>query len=325
MRSPGSIELIGAPFDLCGLRLGTRLGPAALRLAGLVEALAGMGLSVTDLGDACGGPGALPETTHPGRLRNLEPLVEAARGLRHAVDGSLKRGALPIVLGGDHALAVGAVAPALHAFDGDLALLWIDAHADVNTPGTSTTGNVHGMPLAALARLQSGTEGTLDSEWQSLLRSLGEGPALDLHRTAWYGLRDVDAPEADRLGGLALTMHDVDRFGVEATLQQFERWLRGTGCRHLWISFDVDVLDPILAPGTGTAVRGGLTYREAHLLAELLRENLDAPDCPYRLVGLDVVETNPLVDVGNQTAIVAVEWVASLFGKTILGRPSGGR
>jgi arginase len=117
-------------------------------------------------------------------------------------------------------------------------------------------------------------------------------------------------------------MQDIDRFGMERVVQEFDEWMRGNGARNLWISFDVDALDPILAPGTGTAVRGGLSYREGHLCAELLRENLDATDCPYQLVGLDLVETNPLYDSHNETARMAVEWIASLFGKTILGAPS---
>lgn len=313
------IDLIGAPFDLCGLRLGSRLGPAALRLAGLSEALIELGYEVNDSWDLFGPVGSLVERTQEGGLRNLLPLVQAVTSLRTATAHSLLEGNTPIVLGGDHTLVVGSVAAALHHFGDTLAVLWIDAHADVNTPGSSATGNVHGMPVAALAGLPSETEGIQDEEWATLQEALGPGPRLRLDRTAWYGLRDVDAPERGRLEGLSVTMHDIDRHGIVTTLHSVDRWLRTVGATELWISFDVDALDPLLAPGTGTAVRGGLTYREAHLMAELLREALDAGDCPYRLAGMDIVETNPIVDAYNQTAVVAVEWVASLFGKTILG------
>ncbi|MGV3617578.1 MAG: arginase [Fimbriimonas sp.] len=313
------IDLIGAPFDLCGFRVGSRLGPAALRLAGLSAALVEVGLDVSDAGDICGPIGNADEYTEEGGLRNLQPLVKAVTALRHATTHSLLEGNLPIVLGGDHTLVVGSIAAALHHYGDTMALLWIDAHADVNTPGSSATGNVHGMPVAALAGLPSETEGLQHDEWEMLQVAMGAGPRLRLERTAWYGLRDVDQPERSRLQGLAITMHDVDRHGIETTIHSVDRWLRTIGATHVWISFDVDALDPLLAPGTGTAVRGGLTYREAHLSAELLREAFDAPDCPYGLAGLDIVETNPIVDAYNQTAVVAVEWVASLFGKTILG------
>lgn len=223
------------------------------------------------------------------------------------------------MLGGEHTLAAATVAAALKVSQGDLAVLWIDAHADMNTPGSSDTGNIHGMPVAALQGWPSGTEGVQDEEWRTWLDLLGPTRLLP-ERTAWYGLRDVDPTERPRLTGLALSMHDVDRHGVDRTMRRFDGWMRNTGATNLWISFDVDSLDPILAPGTGTAVRGGLSYREAHLMAELIREHLDAPGCPYRLMGVDVVETNPLYDTENATAKMAVEWIASLFGKTILGR-----
>lgn len=313
-----AIGLIGAPFDLCGLRVGSRLGPAALRLAGLPESLSRLGYCLQDYGDVCGNAGSIEGYTAPGGLANFTPLVQCVTAVKSAVKDCLDREEFPILLGGDHALAMGSVAAALSFYRKDLAVLWIDAHADVNTPGSSETGNVHGMPLAALAHLDSGVTGPPHEEWMQLKRALGEHP-VRLDRVAWYGLRDVDAPEVPRLNGLALTMHDVDRYGVEATVKRLDNWLRSTGATKLWISFDVDAMDPLLAPGTGTAVRGGLTYREAHLLAELLHEALRSPSCPYQLVGLDVVEVNPLIDSGNQTAIIAVEWVASLFGKRILG------
>lgn len=308
------IELIGAPFDLCGMRLGSRLGPAAIRLAGLSEELSRLGLSITDSGDIR----AQGEFTEEGGLRNFQPLTSCVAQLRQAVSQSLKKDNLPLVMGGEHALVMGGISAALHHFEGDLGVVWIDAHADVNTPGSSETGNIHGMPLAALACLPSETSGVPDREWRHLQAVLGV-PHLKLEHVAWYGLRDVDPAERTRLHGLPITMHHIDLHGVGRTAERIDEFLRSAGVKNVWVSFDVDALDPILAPGTGTAVRGGLTYREGHLFAELLHEQFSVADCPYRLVGLDVVETNPLYDTLNQTANMVVEWVASLLGKTTLG------
>lgn len=311
------IDIIGAPFDLCGMRLGSRLGPAALRLAGLSNALEAVGIETRDLLDV---PAPADCAIEKGDgLRNFRPLLDHIRLLREKVLHSLTAGSVPLVLGGEHTLAVAGISAGLQHFQGDLAVLWIDAHADVNTPGSSTSGNVHGMPVAALWGLPSEVEGAEDQDWQSLLEVLGT-PRLRPELTAWYALRDVDPAERPRLTSLAVTMNDIDRRGVDATVHQVHQWLQASGARNLWVSFDVDCLDPILAPGTGTAVRGGLTYREAHLCAEILHECLSGSDCSYRLAGLDIVETNPLVDSHNETAKMGVEWVASLFGKTILGK-----
>jgi len=308
------IDVIGAPFDLCGKRLGSRLGPAAVRLAGLVEALEALRLQVSDRGDVS----ALPAVESDG-LRNFQPLLACVKELRAMGLETLSRGRIPVVIGGEHTVAVGGVGAALEFFEGDLGLLWIDAHADINSPGTTDSGNLHGMPIAALAGLPSGKKGLIDKEWREFQSALVPKRKLDLEATIWYGIRDVDPAERSRLAGCPITMHDIDRRGIEATVARIDDWLRRSGVRQLWISFDVDALDPVLAPGTGTGVRGGLTYREAHLTAELIREALDTRGCPYRLVGVDVVETNPLFDSQNETAKMAVEWVASLFGKTILG------
>jgi hypothetical protein len=183
------------------------------------------------------------------------------------------------------------------------------------TPGSSETGNVHGMPLAALWGLPSEAEGPADAQWEEL-KDLSRPTYLAPAQTAWFGLRDVDAAERSRLNGLRISMHDVDRYGVAAMMDRFHQWLADREITHLWVSFDVDSLDPVYAPGTGTTVRGGLSYREAHLLAELLHEGLQ--NGGHQLAGVDIVEVNPLVDRNNETAEVAVEWVASLFGKAIL-------
>jgi arginase len=313
------IEVIGVPFDLCGKRLGSRLGPAALRLAGIRETLGALGIPVIDTGDV---PVDLEIRASDG-MRNFEPLMTCIRELKTLTRDAITRGAIPLILGGEHDLSIGSVSGALEVHDGDLALLWIDAHADANTPGTSPTKNLHGMPVAALQGLPSGVGGVMSSEWSRILEEIVPATRLMPEMCAWYGLRDVDFGERELIrktpGDLAITMHDIDRRGVVQTMAEFDRWLRNSGATQLWISFDVDVLDPILAPGTGTTVTGGLSYREGHLMAEMLREFLDAPDCPYALAGVDVVETNPLFDTHNETAKMAVEWVGSLFGKTIMG------
>ncbi|CAN5568590.1 arginase [soil metagenome] len=320
MKPPGYtlfvIDIIGAAFDLCGPWPGSRLGPEAIRLANLKTTLIDLGLQAADQGDILGTEPA----TNPGGLRNFPPLLEILNKLRSAVATSLANDHLPIVLGGEHTLAMGSVCAALEKFGDNLTVIWIDAHGDINTPGSSSSGNIHGMPLAALAGMDSETDGQVDSDWKKLQASFAPAPWLKPERVAWYGLRDVDGPESPRLTGLPITMHDIDRRGIESTVKEIDHWLRKIDAGPVWISFDVDSLDPILAPGTGTAVRGGLSYREGHLFAELLHTHLSAPDCPYRLVGLDVVEVNPLRDTNNTTALMAVEWIGSLFGKTILGK-----
>lgn len=312
------IDLLGAPLDHCGKRRGTRLGPAALRLAGLTDVLRAQGVDVSDLGDLPVGP----EATLRGGLRNFEPAHVFLAELKARVTASLAGGRRPLVVGGDHALAMGSVAGAFEHFGDALAVLWIDAHADLNTPGSSPSGNLHGMPLSLLAGQPSGTEGLADEQWRRLKQTLAPQGSLRPDRLAWLGLREVDEGERAILrswpGAFTATMQDIDRGGLVATMTRLDLWLRETGAKALWVSFDVDSLDPVLAPGTGTAVRGGLTYRESHLCAELLREQLDRSDAGYQLAGLDLVETNPLFDTNNQTATTAVEWIASLFGKTIL-------
>ncbi|MBX7134900.1 MAG: arginase [Fimbriimonadaceae bacterium] len=316
------IDLLGAPFDLCGRRPGSRLGPAALRLADLAASLAALGLDVRDAGNTQ----VADQPDAAGGLKGFGSAVLMFGHLRRAVALSIQAGRLPLVLGGDHSLAIGSVSGALQACGEDLAVLWIDAHVDLNIPATSGSGNLHGMPVSALMGRESGVEGLRDQQWRQLLDEIVPPTRMPRDSFAWIGLRDADQGERDALKDLpacfATTMQDVDRFGIERVVREFGTWMRQRGRTNLWISFDVDALDPILAPGTGTAVRGGLSYREAHLCAELLREMLDAPDCPYRLVGLDLVETNPLYDSHNETARMAVEWIASLFGKTILGAPS---
>lgn len=314
------IEVIGAPFDAGGKRQGSRMGPAATRLGGIIEALAHSERAAHDIGD-------LPQGLHTEDdkgIKNFQAVRHACIECRKAVLSSLGRGATPLVVGGDHSIAMGTVGAALEHSGEELALLWVDAHADLNSAATTPSGNVHGMPLGLLMGFPSGCEGLKHSQWKELQSAMAGGKVLAPNQVAWLGLRDVDDPEAVHFhslsGQFASTMYDIDRRGLVHELERLDRWMREGGKKRLWISFDVDSLDPFLAPGTGTAVRGGLTYREMHLMGEVLHETMSAKDCPYSLLGLDVVEINPIFDANNETARTAVEWIASLFGKTILGK-----
>lgn len=313
------VEAIGVPFDLCGKRLGSRLGPAALRLAGLAEAFDELKVDFAWGGDI---KGCAEDLSEGSVEEDFDPLIHCIGELRKRTDASLKIGYTPLIIGGDHAIAMGSVAAGLNHHGDKMALLWIDAHADVNTPGTSPSGNIHGMPVAALLGMESGVEGEVDIKWRSILDTLGP-TRLKLERTAWLGLRDLDPPERKLIREseecLASTMYDIDRYTLMWELRRFDVWMKANGATHLWVSFDVDALDPILAPGTGTAVTGGFSYREAHLIGEVLYEFMSAENCPYQLAGVDVVEINPLVDRNNETAKMAAQWVGSLFGKSILG------
>ncbi|MBS1712844.1 MAG: arginase [Armatimonadetes bacterium] len=329
------VETIAVPFDFCGPHHGSRLGSLAMQLEGLGPSLAQIGVEsvhteVHTLDGRLPGP----------RAECDDEALRVYGATRDHVAATIRKGSVPLVIGGDHSIAIGSVAGALDVFGERLALLWIDAHMDVNTPDTTPSGNLHGMSVAALAKLlpvRSIGEPTPETKpwersvydlWPKLLDVVpGSGLARD--KAAWIGLRDVDPGEVANLakmpGSATWTMQDVDSIGIKATVEALDRWLTASSAEALWVSFDVDVLDPIYAPGTGTAVRGGLSYREGHFLAESLCRLLGRDDSPYRLAGLDVVEVNPLRDNKNETARIAVEWVQSLFGKTILHGAHPGR
>lgn len=320
------VEVLSVPFDLCGPHHGSRLGGLALQLAGLIPALERIGVSAA-------AEDVVPVNGHLPGSRALcdEEALQVYRATRDRVAASIGSKRTPLVVGGDHSLAMGSISGAVKAVGEDLAVLWIDAHMDANTPDTTPSGNLHGVPLGALARLEPESPFVADEKrpwlkavydlWPQLLEVV-PNPGVRKDRMYWLGLRDVDPGEVRNLGRLegsrAVTMHDIDTEGLSGVIERFQSWLWDSGAKKLWLSFDVDVLDPIYAPGTGTAVRGGLTYREGHLLAEALFKLVNQPDSPCQLVGLDVVEVNPLRDRDNSTAQVAVEWVCSLFGKTIM-------
>lgn len=312
------VRIHGVPFDLCGRVPGSRLGPIAVRFAGLLPQLRALGLAVEDAGSVS----PLDEQVETPLVERYTKARLVYAALKERVRADIEAGCTPLVVGGDHSVSIGSIAGALAATQGDLAVLWIDAHMDVNLPTTSPSGNLHGMSLAALAKMPIPEGDPMARDWAEILALVGD-QALAPGHVCWFGIREVDGGElrqrAQMERSLMVTMQRIDQHGVASCVERVDRWLRELRVSHLWVSFDVDSLDPIYAPGTGTAVRGGLTYREGHLLAEMLHEMLQAKDCPYRLCGADLVEVNPLADTNNETARVACGWAASLFGKTILG------
>ena len=292
--------IIGAALDLGAGRRGVDMGPSAIRYAGLHERLAGIGYDVSDWGDV--ETAVLEATAETDTSARYLPEIKAACGrIAHLVGLALGESALPVVLGGDHSVALGTLGGLAKA-RGAGGVLWIDAHGDLNTPDSSPSGNVHGMPLAAAI-------GLADGRFQSDAWTL---PAVEPHRVALVGLRSLDQQERDRirsLGMKAYTMSDIDRIGIERAVRESLTHIAGPGFVH--VSLDMDALDPEVAPGVGTPVRGGLSYREAHLALELVAES--------GLAGsFEVVEVNPILDRENATASLAVELVASALGKTIL-------
>jgi len=294
------IHLLGVPMDLGAGRRGVDMGASALRLARLGDTLAQLGHRVRDLGNV-EVPVAESVPHGTGSARYGEAIAEVCNTVATRI-ASLPATAVPLLLGGDHAVSLGSVAGAVRRAPGRrVGILWIDAHADLNTPATSPSGNVHGMPLALL--LGHGDE--------ALRRSTGI-PPLRPEDVVLLGLRSVDPDERAFIRGeglTALTMSDVDRGGIAAVTSAALAALAHVDTLH--VSFDADVLDPAVAPGVGTPVPGGLGYREAHLLMELLHES-------GRVSSVDLVEVNPILDEGNRTAGVVVELAASLFGRTIL-------
>jgi len=297
----GAVAVIGAALDLGQSRRGVDMGPSAIRYAGLEERLGSLGLDVRDHGNVAT---AHPEGTvvRDARARYLPEILDACARVATLVAAAIDGGAVPLVLGGDHSVAIGTLAGLARHHGGPGGAIWLDAHGDLNTPLTSPTGNVHGMPLAASLGLAGDQFGHPELQL----------PTLDPARVALIGLRSLDPSERDVVrstGVRAFTMSELDRIGIERALR--EALDRVSGAAFVHVSLDLDVLDPEFAPGVGTPVRGGLTYREAHLALELVAES--------GLAGsFEVVEVNPILDRENTTAGLAVELVASALGKTIL-------
>ena len=291
------VHVLGVPMDLGAGRRGVDMGPSALRLAKLASVLTGAGHKLTDLGNVTlPVPEAVPDVNG---LHYLEYIADACRQTCRTLR-DLPASAFPIVLGGDHSISMGSVSGVKRT--GRTGVLWIDAHTDVNVPATSPSGNIHGMPLAHL--LGRGDE--------RLLGIWGGGAAVRPEDVVFVGLRSVDEGERDFIRGQgikAYTMKEIDRRGIAEVAEEALGHLSRVDRLH--VSFDADALDPSVAPGVGTPVPGGLTYREAHLLMELLAD-------AAVVTSLDLVEVNPILDVQNKTAQIMVEMTASLLGKAIL-------
>ena len=301
----GPIHIVGVPLDLGGGRRGVDMGPSAFRIAGLGERIAALGPAVVDEGDL---EVPIPETRHAGddRKKYIDDIATVCKALFETSVGALESGGFPLVLGGDHSLAAGSVA-ATSAWarqrGGRVGLIWVDAHGDMNTPASTTSGNVHGMPLAAL----------LGPEPAELASLGGFGPKVDPDHTVLIGLRNLDARERERVRESRIhvfTMKDIDRNGIAAVIEQAIQ-LAGRDALGLHVSFDLDACDPAVAPGVGTPVKGGLDYREAHMVMEVLADS-------GQLVALDMVEVNPTLDVRNSTAELGTELVLSALGMKIL-------
>jgi arginase len=299
------VNIIGVPLDLGAGRRGVDMGPSAVRVADLNKKLAGLGYTVEDTGNVAV---RIPETQHFGdhRSKFLKEITEVCEQVAQLVEKALTSNFLPIVLGGDHSIAMGTLAGAAKHFqktNQSLGLIWFDAHADFNTPETSPSGNVHGMPLAAVV-------GVGPSDLRSLY---GVCPKIKPQNTALVGLRDIDAAEKELLASSAVrvfTMRDIDERGMRSVAEEAIR-IATQHTAGLAVSWDMDFLDPSFAPGVGTPVKGGASYRESHLAMEMIADT-------GKLLLLEVVEVNPVLDHMNATASLGVELILSALGKKIL-------
>jgi arginase len=298
-------HIIGVPLDLGGNRRGVDMGPSALRIAGLAERLAALGVRVNDEGDLVT---PIPERKAVGdpRKKYIRDIARICDRLYRTSLGVLHSGGIPIVLGGDHSLGAGSVAATadfLRKDDKALGLLWVDAHGDINTPASSGSGNVHGMPLAAL----------LGPEPAELSRIGGFSPKVLPEHTVLIGIRNLDDREKEIVREARVhvfTMKDIDRSGIASVVEQALA-LAGKDTGGVHVSFDLDVCDPTIAPGVGTPVKGGLDYREAHMLMEIVADS-------GLLRALDLVEVNPILDERNITAVLGAELASSALGQKII-------
>ena len=304
-RSYPPVSVFGVPTDIGASRRGASMGPEALRVAGLVEAIAARGLEVRDVGDVAGPRN--PVSPPVDGYRHLEEVAAWNRAVFDASIRELRAGRMPILLGGDHCLGIGSIAAvAAHCRDTGkkLRVLWLDAHADFNTREITPSGNIHGMPVACLCGLGPDV----------LTRLGGASPAITPDQVRQIGIRSVDPGEKRLVKEYGLDIYDMRYIDEVGMRRAMEEALEGVDeDTHLHVSFDVDMLDPSIAPGTGTRVPGGVNYREAQLIMEMVADT-------GRLGSLDLVEVNPALDRRNATAKLAVDLVESLFGKSTLMR-----
>lgn len=294
------IDIIGVPIDLGADRRGVDMGPSAIRYSQLKQKLEELGYQIEDQGNIEVPIAEMCQITNP-KLKYVDCIIPMSRRVAGAVSTSIQAGHFPLVLGGDHSLSIGSVRGA--AKNRKIGVIWLDAHADFNTDQTTPSGNIHGMSLAALAGLG---DKSLVQLWDETI------PAIDPSKIAIIGARDLDPGEKKNLkeaGAMVMGMEQVDRFGmvavVEKAIAHISRDVDG-----IYLSLDLDALDPQHAPGVGTPVPAGLTQREAHLACEMIAET-------NQLIGMDVVEVNPILDVHNQTAKLAVEFTLSALGRRI--------
>jgi arginase len=300
------VTIIGAPMDLGAGRRGTDMGPSAVRLAGLHEALAAAGFDdVEDLGDLEVPAVETLKLVDP-KAKHLPAIAATCKKLAKTVRRALAHGRVPVTIGGDHSVAVGsisAVAAHFRRARKKLGVVWVDAHADMNTPATTVSGNVHGMPLSAVLGMGA----------PALTQIEGRFPKVEADRVALVGVRDLDLAEMETMhssGVHVFTMKEIDERGIADVMREAIRVASGPEAGPIHVSFDVDGVDPRFAPGVGTAVDGGLTYREAHLAMEMVAET-------QRLSSVDVVEINPVLDTANRTGRLAMELILSALGKRI--------
>jgi arginase len=303
---PRKIKIIGVPLDLGASRRGVDMGPSAVRVAGLEARLEALGHEVSDGGNITV---AIAETKQIGEqsARYLKEITETCTKAAEMVVRSLEEGMTPVVLGGDHSVAAGTVSGVAEFFRREkkkIGLIWIDAHSDINTPETSPSGNVHGMPLAALLGLGPAPLADI-FDWS---------PKIEPENTVLIGVRDIDVTEKENIKRAGITevytMRDIDERGMRTVMEEALR-VAGRGTAGYHVSLDMDWIDPEDAPGVGTPVRGGATYREAHLAMEIIADH-------GRMVSFELVEVNPVIDERNRTAELAVELISSAFGKKIL-------
>lgn len=293
-----NISIIGVPMDLGQSRRGVDMGPSAVRYAGMQNRLSEIGYEVNDLGDI-----RVDHTLadSEGQLKNLNEIARASEELAATSDSVVKKGHFPLIVGGDHSIALGSLAGISHHYE-NLGVIWYDAHGDLNTPETSPSGNIHGMPLAA----------SLGIGHERLINLYTEGAKIKAQNLVIIGARSLDPGEKDLISELGIrvyTMHEVDRMGMPAVIDEALAYLKErTDGLHL--SLDLDGLDPSEAPGVGTPVIGGLTYRESHLAMEMIYES-------GMLTSAEFVEVNPILDDGNRTADLAVGLMGSLFGEKL--------
>jgi arginase len=305
-----SIAVLGAPIDMGASQRGTLMGPAALRTAGLLALLETLGFDVTDHGDLSVREMADLADTPPAKANHYREIQRWTRALSRSGYDIARSGAIPIFLGGDHTLSMGSVnAMARHWQDKgrELFVLWLDAHADYNTPATTISANMHGMAASFLCG-EGGLDGLLGTEPRA---------SIEPDRLELFGIRSIDRLEADLLRDRRVSISDmrqIDEFGVGVLMRRVIDKVRARG-GVLHVSFDVDFLDPDIAPGVGTTVPGGATYREAHLIMEMLHDS-------GLVRSVDIVELNPFLDERGRTARTAVELIGSLFGQNIIDRPT---